>query len=138
MCSSDLGDGRLRRVVQAVYALQALSIALAALGDGVIITTLIVVLPAGLGYGLCRLRRSAAEGTPLEPHIRWQIRSFTVAAISILLATLVLGPLLFLGLTLLWFAYALAGLWLAWRIVRGAWSLWKSRPLPGAAAMIRS
>ena len=52
------------------------------------------------------------------------------AAFLLCLATLVLVPLVFVGLALLWFAYALIGLWLAWRIARGCWSLWRASALP--------
>jgi uncharacterized membrane protein len=132
--ADDVDTLRLRRLVQAGYALQALSVVLAVFGDGVFITTLVVVLPASLGYLLGRLRPPGATGSTLEPHLLWQARSFTRSALSLLAATIVLGPLLFIGLSLLWFAYALVGLWLAWRVATGAWSLWNSRPLPGTQA----
>lgn len=120
---------RLRRLVQAVYVLQALSIGLALLGDGVFVTAFVVTLPATLGFALNHMRRDAARGTGLESHFTWQTRSYIRSLLALVLATLVLGPLLFLGLTLLWFFYAFVGLWLAWRVGRGVWALLKDKPL---------
>ena len=120
----------LRRLVQGVYLLQAASLLLALVGDGVVVTALVVALPATGGYLITRLRGDAARGTPLHDHFAWQERSFRLSAIGMALATLVLGPLVFVGLALLWFAYALIGLWLAWRIARGCWSLWRASALP--------
>jgi uncharacterized membrane protein len=117
--------------VQAVYALQALSIGLALLGDGVVVTAVIVALPAAAGFVLNHLRRDALRGTAYESHIRWQQRSVRLVVLALGVTTLLLGPLLFAGLTLLGFAYGLIGLWLAWRIARGVTSLQRSRPLPG-------
>ena len=93
------------------------------------VTAFIVVLPATLGFALNRWRRAAAYGTGIEAHFAWQTRSYIRSLLALVLATLVLGPLLFVGLSLLWFAYALVGLWLAWRIGRGVWALLKDKPL---------
>ncbi|MEN9706262.1 MAG: hypothetical protein RLZZ393_2141 [Pseudomonadota bacterium] len=117
-------------MTQAVYLLQALSITLALLGDGVVVTALVVLLPGAAGFAINRVRHDAVRDTPLEPHFAWQRRSAIVSLAWLAGTTLVLGPLLFIGLSLLWLAYALVGLWLGWRVARGLWSLQKSRPLP--------
>jgi uncharacterized membrane protein len=120
---------RLRRLVQAGYGLQMLSLATWALMDGVIINGLIALLPAAAGQLILHLRRQAVEGSPLAPHAAWQARTFRHALAATLVCLLLFGPLLFIGLPLLAWAYALIVLWAAWRIARGLYALQKDQPL---------
>jgi len=120
----------LRRTAQAVYLLHVLSLVLGLLSDEVVVTRWVVALPSLLAIGVNYARRDAVRGTVLERHFSWQIRTFWIAVAALGAATLLLGPLLFFGLPLLWMAYGVIGLWVLYRVARGGFALQRARPLP--------
>ena len=65
-----------------------------------------------------------ARGTWLESHFRWQIRTFWWG-----LLWGVIGSVLLLVLVG-WLVLAAAGIWIIYRIVKGAMYLSENRPLP--------
>ena len=124
------GGSRLRRLVQAGYVLQALSLLLALFGDPEILSGLDGGLPAGVGVLVLWSQRDALKGTRLASHATWQSRTFWIALGTAVLATLLLGPLLFIGLSYLGWALGLIAAWAGWRIARGVLALLKDQPLP--------
>ena len=123
------GESRLRRVVQAGYALQALSLVLALFGDRETIPEIASVLPSLLAwFGLPR-KGQIPQDSPYAAHVAWQSRTLWCALAAWFIATLLFGPLLFIGLPVLGWAVALIVLWTVWRIARGAHALWKDQPL---------
>lgn len=94
-------DGPLRRVAQIVYVLQGLSLLLG-------ITAVIGVL---INY----LRLDTVEGTWLESHFTWQIRTFWFqllwGLIGLLTSVVLIGFLVW-GLVYLWTIYRVAKGWL--------------------------
>lgn len=128
--ADDPGDGsRLRRLVQAGYLLQILSILLALFGDRDTLPGAATALPAGAMWLVLRSKLPGLGDAPLAAHIAWQARTFWWVLGAWGIATLLLGPLLFLGLPFLGWAYALIVLWAAWRIGRGLHALRKDQPL---------
>ena len=74
-----------------------------------------------------------ARGTLLESHFRWQIRTFWLALLWIVVAGVVSAPLvLLLGLGVLTFFLAAAaiGLWVIYRVARGWLALRDGRAMP--------
>ncbi len=123
------GESRLRRLVQVGYGLQILSILLALFGDRETLPGAATALPAGAMWLVLRSKLETLGDSPLAAHIRWQSRTFWWVLGAWGVATLLLGPLLFIGLPLLGWAYALIVLWAAWRIGRGLHALQRNQPL---------
>ena len=111
----------LLRITHGIYALHALSILLAILGDSLIVARFVFGLPSLVAVLLNYAFRHQAIGTPLAVHFRWQIRTFWFAALWFFASTLILGPLLliYIGGPLLLVAYVATGIWTAYRIARG-------------------
>jgi uncharacterized membrane protein len=65
-----------------------------------------------------------ARGTWLESHFRWQIRTFWWGLLWGLIGSVLL--LILVG----WLVLAAAGIWIIYRIVKGAMYLSENRPLP--------
>jgi len=81
--------------------------------------SLVTAVPSLLGVILAYLKRPALQGSTLDGHTTWQIRTFWIMLISTLIslalaATWVLAPLaaLLSGVTWLWFAYRSIKGWL--------------------------
>ena len=73
-------------------------------------------------------KQEKVRGTWLESHFRWQIRTFWFAVLWVAIAFLFAITLIGIPLTILLFA--IAGLWVLYRIVRGWWRLVNKQPLP--------
>ncbi|MDF1793345.1 MAG: hypothetical protein P1U88_15635 [Thalassobaculaceae bacterium] len=85
--------------------------------------SLIFQIPSMFGVILAYLKRGDVEGTYLETHIRWQIRTFWIW----LLLTVIgwAGVILLFG----WLVLAFAQLWLIYRIVKGWLKLSNDEPI---------
>lgn len=70
------------------------------------------------------VRRDDARGTWVESHFRWQIRTFWVTLLGVVLGGLT--AIFLVG----WFILGAAALWLIYRIVKGWLYLSEKRPLP--------
>jgi uncharacterized membrane protein len=123
----DIPTAGLRRSAQAVYLLHGLALLLGFFGGGLIDGRVVVGVLAVAALCLNYSRRRAARGTVFEWHFAWQIRTFWIAATLLAGATLLFGPLLFVGLPLLWVAYAAVALWVAYRLLKGALALRRGR-----------
>ncbi len=108
---ADLQVQSLTRLTTIVYALQALSLITSglALFAGVIINY---------------VRRDDVQGTWLESHFRWQIRTFWF---SLLWTVVGIATVIFM---IGWGVLFAASLWLIYRIVRGWLYLSEKRPMP--------
>ena len=74
------------------------------------------------------VRRPEVRGTWLESHFRWQLRTFWIAALLIIVSwplviTIVLIPFV-------WIFYVAVGLWSAYRVARGWIALRDGRAMP--------
>lgn len=132
------------RLTYGIYALQALSLLVAVVGQGLLATQLLFLLPALAAVVLGFIARGRVQGTYLAPHVAWQLRTAWVTAAILAAATLVLGPFVLLGLALsvhqllispLQVAYLATAIWTAYRIVRGVLALRGGRdPTPRTLA----
>ena len=84
--------------------------------------------PSIVAVVLNYVKRSEAAGTMLESHFRWQIRTFWFAVPWALLGLVLWFTLLLIPLALL--VWALAGLWVAYRVIRGWLALARGVPMP--------
>lgn len=88
---------------------------------------LIFQIPIILAVIIAYLKRGDVQGTYLETHVRWQVRTFWLWLLMTVVGGLtwwVLG----LGFLLVGFAY----LWLIYRVVKGWLKLSNEEPIAGA------
>jgi uncharacterized membrane protein len=104
-----------------------------------------VLAPTGwavVGYFICGVpsiiavimnyaRRSETRGTFLESHFRWQIRTFWFAVLWALVIGAVTLPLwiLLIGIPMTFVGFAILGIWIIYRVLRGWLALRDRRPM---------
>jgi uncharacterized membrane protein len=116
----------------AIYALHALAVLIGLTSPATIVGSFVFGLPSIVAVIMNYARRSEVQGTWLESHFRWQIRTFWFALLWMTVALVVSTPLvLLLGLGILTFMIAAAavGLWVIYRVVRGWLALREARVL---------
>lgn len=115
-----------------VYALHAIAIAMGLLGTRFVATEFVFSVPALVAVVMNYVRRPQVRGTWLDSHFRWQIRSFWIALLAIVVLQLVFGPLswIWIGVPFLWLGYCLLGAWAIYRVSRGWLALREARIMP--------
>ena len=84
--------------------------------------------PAVIGVILNYVKLEDVQGTWLESHFRWQIRTFwwglLWAVIGIITWLIVIG----------WFILIADGIWILYRVIKGWLNLNESKPMPSASS----
>jgi uncharacterized membrane protein len=116
-----------------MYALHALAILIGVVTSASIVGKFVFGLPSIIAVIMNYARRSEARGTWLEPHFRWQLRTFWIAAAAFFGSLLLFGPfvLILIGIVPLIVSFFVIGIWAAYRIARGWLALRDGRALPG-------
>ena len=113
-----------------IYGLHAFSAVTGLLGTTFIVTAFLSGWPSIIAVVMNYIKRGETQGTFLESHFRWQIRTFWFAllwiAVSALMVLTIIGVPFALALLLI------AGLWILYRIVRGWWNLMQRQTMPMA------
>ena len=102
-------DPRLVSWTHWMYALHALAIVIGVVTSASIVGKFIFGLPSIIAVIMNYLRRNEAQGTWLEPHFSWQLRTFWFAALACIVSLLVFGPLVLLLIGIPLVAACLAG-----------------------------
>ena len=88
--------------------------------------------PAVIGVILNYVKLEDVEGTWLESHFRWQIRTFwwglLWAVIGIITFLIVVG----------WFILIADGIWILYRVIKGWLNLNENKPMPGASSPFKT
>ena len=115
-----------------MYALHALTIVTGIATSAFIVTVFLFGIPSIIAVIMNYVRRNDARGTWLESHFRWQLRTFWITALTVALAWIAFGwlVLIFIGLIPIFIISGIAGLWAAYRIVRGWLALSARKALP--------
>jgi uncharacterized membrane protein len=124
-----LGDAppSLINVAQLVYALHSLSLLIGILTAATILGAFVFGLPSIIAVVINYLKRDQAQGTFLESHFRWQIRTFWFALLWLVVGAMLFATFVGIPLALgVWFA---TGIWAIYRIVRGWLALRDRRPM---------
>jgi uncharacterized membrane protein len=116
------------RVAHIVYALHTLSLVIGAFGAATIIGAFVFGWPSIIAVILNYVKRGDAQGTWLESHFRWQIRTFWFALLWVVVAAVLFVTVV--GIPVAWVMIVLLGLWAIYRIVRGWLALNDARALP--------
>jgi uncharacterized membrane protein len=115
------------RLAHLIYALHAFSALMGIVSSAAVVTAFLTGWPSILGVILNYVKRSAARGTHLESHFRWQIRTFWFALLWVVVATVLM--LTIIGIPLAWLLVVGTGIWVLYRIVRGWLALNEGRTI---------
>ena len=114
-----------------VYALHALSVLIGVTGAATIVGSFIFGIPSIIAVIMNYLRRRDAQGTWLESHFRWQIRTFWFALLWSVVVLVLSAPLMLIliGFATAWLGMLVIGIWVLYRVVRGWLTLREGRSL---------
>jgi uncharacterized membrane protein len=124
-------DASLVSYTHIIYALHSLSVLIGLTSWLTIVGGFIFGLPSIIAVVMNYARQSDVRGTFLESHFRWQIRTFWFALLWAIVIPAVSFLLIFIvvGLFTWWIGYALLGIWVIYRIIRGWLALRDHRPV---------
>ena len=75
------------------------------------------------------VKRGDVQGSWLESHFRWQIRTFWFGLLWVVLCTLLVMLTLGLAVIIVWFPLGIVALWFIYRVVRGWLALTSGRQM---------
>ena len=124
-------DQSLITYTSVIYALHAASARMGIITAASIVGNFLFGIPSIVAVIMNYARVSAVRGTFLESHFRWQIRTFWFALLLAVIVWSVSLPLMLvlIGFAILPLGFALIGLWLIYRSVRGWLALRAARPM---------
>jgi uncharacterized membrane protein len=111
-----------------IYGLHALTVITGLMTPAFIVTAFITGWPSLIAVVLSYLKRAEVQGTYLESHFRWQIRTFWFALFWVLLALAL--ALTLIGIPLALVMVTCAGLWVLYRVIRGWLNLNDGKAVP--------
>ncbi len=120
-----------------IYALHSLAVLTGLLTSGTVAGRFVFSLPSIIAVIMNYARRHEAHGSYLESHFRWQIRTFWLALLGLVIILLISAPLILLvglGVLTAWAGFGLVGVWVIYRVARGWLALRATRALPMAPA----
>ncbi|MFO1329849.1 MAG: hypothetical protein U1F56_20990 [Rubrivivax sp.] len=126
------GDASLLRITHIVYALHALGLAIGAFGAASVLGSFLFGWPSIIAVILNYWYRGQAQGTWLESHFRWQIRTFWFALLWALIVGLVSAVLavVLVGIATWILGLGVLGLWAIYRVGRGWLRLKDGQAMP--------
>ncbi|MET0660153.1 MAG: hypothetical protein ABW110_18580 [Steroidobacteraceae bacterium] len=104
-----------------IYALHAAGVLIGVFTAAGVLTSFLFGIPSIVAVVMNYARRGETQGTWLESHFRWQIRTFWIAAAIGLVSFMVSAPLMLvlIGFVLWWALVTLTGMWVFYRVLRG-------------------
>ena len=112
-------DHSLIRYTHLIYALHAASLLIGIVGAATVVGAFLFGWPSIIAVILNYVYRGDARGTWLEPHFRWQIRTFWFGLLWVALCGVFIVATLGIALLVAWVPLLFVGLWFIYRIVRG-------------------
>jgi uncharacterized membrane protein len=110
-----------------IYGLHAVAVLVGVTSAATVAGGFVFGLPSLIAVVLNYLKRSDVNGTWLESHFRWQIRTFWFTALWLLVYGLLVITII--GIPVAFLLIALLGLWVIYRVVRGWAALAGVRPV---------
>ena len=111
-----------------IYGLHAIAVFVGITSAATVAGGFVFGLPSLVAVFLNYLKRSDVNGTWLESHFRWQIRTFWFTFLWLIVYGLLIITII--GIPIAWIMIALLGLWVGYRVIRGWVALGDNRPLP--------
>ena len=116
-----------------VYALFAIAAISGVVSSGLVTFAPLVVIAGIVGVIIAYVKRGEAHGTWVASHFTWLIRTFWYSflwGVVGALVLLVLGIIL-IGIPIALLIWAVASIWVIYRVIRGYLVFKESRPMPG-------
>ena len=116
-----------------IYALHSFAVLTGLLTSGSVAGRFVFGLPSIVAVIMNYARRHEARGSYLESHFSWQIRTFWLALLGLVIILLISAPLILLmglGVLTAWVGFGLVGVWVIYRVARGWLALRAARTLP--------
>jgi uncharacterized membrane protein len=120
-----------------IYALHSTAVLTGLLTSGTVAGRFVFSLPSIIAVIMNYARRHEARGSYLDSHFSWQIRTFWLALLGLVIILLISAPLILLmglGVLTAWVGFCLVGVWVIYRVARGWLALRAGRALPMAPA----
>jgi len=110
-----------------IYGLHAIAVLVGVTSAATVAGGFVFGLPSLIAVFLNYLKRSDVNGTWLESHFRWQIRTFWFTLLWLVVYGLLIVTII--GIPIAWILIALLGLWVGYRVIRGWVALADARPV---------
>ena len=112
----------------AIYALHLFSAVTGLITTAFIVTMFLTGWPSIIAVILNYAKRSDTEGTYLQSHFRWQIRTFWFACLWAIVAMVL--ALTVVGIPLAYLVAVLVGVWVLYRMISGILKLSSQEAMP--------
>ncbi|HSN62931.1 MAG TPA: hypothetical protein VLS26_01940, partial [Azonexus sp.] len=110
-----------------IYGLHAIAVLVGVTSAATVAGGFVFGLPSLIAVFINYLKRSDVNGTWLESHFRWQIRTFWFTVLWLVIYGLLIITII--GIPIAWILIALLGLWVGYRVIRGWVALADARPV---------
>ncbi len=110
-----------------IYGLHAIAVLIGVTSSATVAGGFVFGLPSLVAVLLNYLKRGDVNGTWLESHFRWQIRTFWFTALWLVVYGLLIITII--GIPVAWILIAILGLWVGYRVIRGWVALFSERPV---------
>jgi uncharacterized membrane protein len=110
-----------------IYGLHAIAVLIGVTSAATVAGGFVFGLPSLCAVLLNYLKRGDVNGTWLENHFRWQIRTFWFTALWLVVYGLLIITII--GIPIAWILIGVLGLWVGYRVIRGWVALFDERPL---------
>ena len=110
-----------------IYGLHAIAVLVGVTSSATVAGGFVFGLPSLVAVFLNYLKRGDVNGTWLESHFRWQIRTFWFTFLWLLVYGLLIITIV--GIPIAWILIALLGLWVGYRVIRGWLALFREQPV---------
>ena len=110
-----------------IYGLHAIAVLVGVTSAATVAGGFVFGLPSLIAVFLNYLKRSDVNGTWLESHFRWQIRTFWFTALWLVVYGLLIITII--GIPIAWILIVILGLWVGYRVIRGWVALFGERPV---------
>jgi uncharacterized membrane protein len=111
-----------------MYGLHAFSALTGLLSPAFIVTAFLTGWPSIIAVIINYVKRSDAQGSWLESHFRWQLTTFWMALMWVVLGAMAFVTLV--GIPVAIFVWVVTGFWVVYRLVRGWLALNDRKPMP--------
>ena len=110
-----------------IYGLHAIAVLVGVTSAATVAGGFVFGLPSLIAVFLNYLKRSDVNGTWLESHFCWQIRTFWFTLLWLVVYGLLIITII--GIPIAWILIAILGLWVGYRVIRGWVALADARPV---------
>jgi uncharacterized membrane protein len=115
------------QLTHVIYGLHAFAVVIGVTSAATVAGGFVFGLPSLIAVFLNYLKRSDVNGTWLESHFRWQIRTFWFTFLWLIVYGLLIITII--GIPIAWIMIAILGIWVGYRVIRGWVALGAGKPV---------